>query len=306
VYGIALLTIAVLHHRSRFAVLLLAAVVPITSLFGLFTNTKSAVLIPWAMVVLAVILVRRRIAARWILLGVLATTFVYPINQFVRQDLLRDGTLSTGLLLRNPIGTLGRIAGFVTGSQSADYLVEGMNAAIGRMDCIGASSVLIRDTPRAAPFLHGETIGLFFVAFVPRVIWPDKPTITIGRYITNAYGSGPDVASDTAPSLLGEFFINFGYPGIIGGMLFYGILLRLLHELLARGRPTTPALFASVVVMLHLALGFQGGIANNWAITASTIVPIIVAHLFVRTLFPSRPLPVGAFEVGTGSPATER
>src|SRR5258706_2443554 len=224
-------------------------------------------LFPWAMVALAIILVQRRVAARWIVLGALATMFVCPISEFVRRDILLENTVSAAEPLRNPVATLSRVGRFMSGSRPGDYFVEGISNVVARMDHIGAASVLIRNTPSRAPFLHGKTLGLFFVAFVPRFIWPDKPTITIGRFITNTYGSGPDVESDTAPTMLGELFINFGYPGIIRGMLIYVIVLRIAHESLLVRRPTTPALLVAVAVLLNLSLGFQGGIANNWAVT---------------------------------------
>jgi hypothetical protein len=304
-YGIALLTIAFLRHRSRVAFLTLAVLVPVTSFFGLFTGSKSAVLIPFVMVGLAVVVVRRRIGVRWILLGVLATTIVYPVGTFVREDILVENTLTTADALRDPNATLGRVSEFVTSSRSGEYFFEGILSTVARMDCIGAASVLIRDTPSVAPFQYGRTLGLFFVAFIPRVIWPGKPTITIGRYITDVYGSGPEIESNTAPTQLGEFYMNFGYAGVVVGMLLYGVLLRLLHEVLLRGQPTTPGLFAAIIVLLYLGMGFQGGVANNFANTVLSIVPIVVAHLAVSMLFPARG-PRLTFGPGRGSPVAQR
>ena len=286
-YGIALLTIVYARHHSRFAVLVLAITVPMTSLFGFFTGSKEAVLIPWAMIALAIILVRRRIGVRWIALGILASTLVFPVTRFVRDDILEHNTLSPVVALANPIGTLSRVSAFVAGAQAGEYFVDGLLYVVARMDCIGPASVLIRDTPRVAPFQYGRTLGLFFVAFVPRIIWPEKPTINIGRYITDAYGSGPEIATSTAPTQLGELFMNFGYAGIIGGMLLYGLILRVAHELLLRESPTTPALFVAVVVLYRLGLGFQGDTANTWAVMVMAIVPILAAHVAVRLLFPA-------------------
>jgi hypothetical protein len=279
---------------------MLAVAVPITSFFGLFTGSKSAILIPGIMVVLSIILVRRRIAARWIVLGVLAATLAFPVGKFVREDVLASNTLSAADALRNPVGTLGRVSSFLSGSRPGEYLTGGILHFVARMDCIGAASVLIRDTPSVAPFQHGKTLGVFFLAFVPRVLWPGKPTITVGAYITEAYGAGYGANTSTAPTQLGEFYMNFGYAGIIGGMLLYGLLLRLAHEILLV-RPTTPALFVAVVVLFRLVLGFQGDTANSFAVTVMSIAPIIVAHLAVRMLFPIPGRPIASFERATGS-----
>ena len=289
-YGIALAMIAYLRHRSRFALLIVVVVSPIASLVALFTGSKLAMLFPWLMIALSIILVRRRIGARWVLLGILATTLVYPVGMFVRMDVLRGNTLSPLAAMRNPTATLGRISRFVSSSEPVEYFVSGLTSTVGRLDCIGAASVLIRDTPERVPFQNGWTIGLFFLAFIPRVIWPEKPIITIGQFFTDMYGSGPLIESSTAPTQLGEFYINFGYPGIIGGMLFYGVMLRFLHQVLLTP-PTTPGLLAAVVVLLYLGTGFQGSIAGNWAITVMSVGPIIIAHFVVAMLFSSRHTP---------------
>jgi peptidoglycan/LPS O-acetylase OafA/YrhL len=244
-YGIALAMIVYLRHRSTLALAMLAIVVPFTSFLGVFTGGKSYMLYPWAMAVLAIILVRRRIAARWVVLGALATSLVFPLNNFVRYDLLPTAGSAVGLM-RNPGVALTKMSKFLGSSEPAEYFTTGLLATVGRMDCIGAASVLIRDTPKVSPFQNGKTIGLFFVAFIPRAIWPDKPIITIGQFFTDVYGTGPHIEQGTAPSQIGEFFINFGYLGIVGGMLFYGLALRSFHEMLLAGRLTTPGLLSAV------------------------------------------------------------
>jgi hypothetical protein len=304
IYGIALLTIVYLRHKSSLALVMLAVVIPLTSLFGLFTGSKQAVLIAGAMVVFSIILVRRRIGMRWIALSVLAASLTFPIGQFVRQDVLAGNTLSPVTALRNPVATVGRISDFVTGSRPGEYFTDGLLYVVARMDCIGAASVLIRDTPRVAPFQNGRTLALFFVAFVPRLLWPEKPTIPIGEYITEAYVSGPGSNTATAPTQLGEYFINFGYPGIVGGMLLFGVMLRFAHHMLLSGRPTTPALLVAVVVLFRLVVGFQGATASNFAVTVMSIPPIVATHVAVRMLFPTpkRPL-AGLSSDGRSAPA---
>jgi len=283
-YGIALLTIAALRYRSRAALVLLAIVVPMTTVFGLFTGSKTSILISGMMVFLAVIVVRRRISARWILVGLLATTLVYPVGVFVRNDILVGNTRSPLEALRQPTRTLERISDFVASNRAGDYLLEGLMVSAGRVDGLGAASVIIRDTPGVAPFLYGKTLALFFVYFVPRAIWPEKPEIYTGPYITAVYGSGPGIASSTGATQIGDFFMNFGYSGVIGGMIFVGLLLRICQQVLIDGRPTTPALFTAVVILRELVLNFEGNVAAVWTVALTSIVPIVAAHLVVRTL----------------------
>lgn len=288
VYGIALLAIAYLRHRSRVALTLLAVVVPVTSAFGLFTGSKGAILISGAMVVFAIVVVRRRLQLRWVLAGVAASALVYPVGVFVREDILAGNTLTVIHALRDFGGTSARIADFISSNRGAQYFAEGLGSSAARFDSLGASSVIVRDTPSVAPFLHGETLVLYFYAFVPRLIWPSKPAITTGRYVTDVYGSGPQINSSTAPTQIGDYFMNFGYPGVVGGLFLFGLLLRVGHEVLLRRSPTTPALFAAVVVVHHLGLDFQGNVANMYAVTTWSILVIVVVHAAMGLLVAPR------------------
>jgi hypothetical protein len=53
-------------------------------------------------------------------------------------------------------------------------------------------------------------------------------------------------------------------------------------------------------------VGFQGDTANSFAVTVMSIVPIIVAHLAVSMLFPTRQRPLPRFESGGRNAIAER
>jgi hypothetical protein len=283
IYGNVLLAYSVVRYRSRIGFLALCLTIPFTSLLGFFTGSKTAVLVTPLMVVLTVIVYRRRIHARWMLLGVLGIALLYPTSVFVRQVILADNTLSAAAALRDPSRTVSRVSVFLGGNRPYEYFVEGLEATGARLDGLGVTSVIVRDTPSRVRFQNGRTLGLFFVAFVPRVLWPEKPEITIGQWITDSYGSGPDIASQTAPTTVGDYYLNFGTPGAIAGMLLLGMILRIIHESLLRGRPTAPGLLAAVVILYHLTLRFEGNVATQYAGMVFAVVPILATHLVLRT-----------------------
>src|SRR5438132_7707301 len=74
---------------------------------------------------------------------------------------------------------------------------------------------------------YGETMRNLTYAFVPRVLWRDKPTVTRGNWFT-AYlgGSGSEEESMTCTGMYsaGELYWNFGAAGVIGGMAIIGVL----------------------------------------------------------------------------------
>jgi hypothetical protein len=248
------------------------------------------------MVLLASVIYRRRIRARWLVLGLIGIALLYPTQKFFREVILVGNTLSPMEVIRTPAQTLNRVQNYLEGQESmAAYFGEGLALTAGRLDCLGVTSVIVRDTPNRVPYQHGRTLGLFFVAFVPRVLWPDKPNITIGQWITDVYGSGPDVISSTGPSNVGDFYLNFGVFGVVAGMFALGVIVRISHECLLSGRPTAPGLLAAVAILYQLILRFEGNVAIQYSTAVFALVPILATHLLIRMFLPpARPTPAGA------------
>ncbi|WP_331234216.1 O-antigen polymerase [Natronorarus salvus] len=103
----------------------------------------------------------------------------------------------------------------------------------------------------------GYQFGAFYARvplnFIPRAIWPDKPVLTPGGVLRRELL--PDAAGGRHPGTMGDYYINFGYPGILLISLIYGALLRLLYRLIDRN-PVSP------LSILFFAL-FLSGIGNS-------------------------------------------
>jgi hypothetical protein len=74
-------------------------------------------------------------------------------------------------------------------------------------------------------FMMGETMSYAAYAFIPRLIWPDKPDVTRGVWFTFYLGSADSPeseASSTAQTATGELYWNFGILGVLVGMFVIG------------------------------------------------------------------------------------
>ncbi len=58
--------------------------------------------------------------------------------------------------------------------------------------------------------------------FIPRVLWPDKPTTSRGGWFTRYIGV--DYATAIAMTSFGELYWNFGFIGVAIGMFIIGSL----------------------------------------------------------------------------------
>jgi hypothetical protein len=289
-FGAAWLTATYLVHRSRTALLLLVTMVPIVMGFNFLTGSKRLFLTPPAMIVLTWIVTERRIRSSWVVAGVTALILLYPVAQFWRDDVLMKNTLTAADILRRPGPAFERTTAFLKSGRAGTYLAEGLEATGRRIDAVGHAAVVIRDTPRVSPFQNGRTLALIPVAFIPRILWPDKPTVTTGQWITDTYTFHRyRVDSRIGVSWVGEFYINFAVPGVIVGMLVLGTLLRFAHEVILRRPPTIPLTIAAVIVLYTVGLAVQGGVVGVVNRPIFTLIPLGFAHLAIRLLGGTRP-----------------
>lgn len=71
-------------------------------------------------------------------------------------------------------------------------------------------------------FFYGETIFAAFINPIPRFIWPDKPK-SLG-YLLPERLQGKEPTLSLSTSFIGEFLVNFSYPGPIIGYFLLGII----------------------------------------------------------------------------------
>jgi len=282
-FSSSLLMAIYLKYRSRSALFLLITIVPMTTLIMFMTGSKRAALLPAAMVVLTWVIVDRRIKIRWIVAGFLALILLYPVAHFWRQDILQANTLTIGDVLLNPGPAITRTSDFLASGRVGDYFVDGFDAASRRLDAIGVVSVIVRDTPSVSPFQNGRTLALIPVAYVPRVLWPGKPVITIGQWVTEAYvPSGHLLESNLGTTWVGEFYLNWGVTMVISGMLILGVMLRFAHEALMRVGATVPLIVAATIVISRSSLALQGGVVVAVNGPIFTMIPLVGVHLAMR------------------------
>lgn len=281
-WAICLLTILYIKRRSRWIVLMLALLIPATMVFGFLTGSKREALVGAALPVLTYMIMYRRISLRWITAGVLALIALYPISEFYRSAIIGEGRTSAVEALMRPDETLGRVARFAVDAELSDLLLSGLESTAARVDGLGVTSVFVRDTPRVVPFQRGWTLALFFIAPIPRAIWPSKPDMTIGQWITDTYSSGLDTR--TAATQIGEYYINFGVIGVIGGMILLGFVLRTTHETLIVRGGTIPAILAATIVLYYLVTKFESAVAKQYSNILFALVPLVAMHLLIRIL----------------------
>ena len=79
-------------------------------------------------------------------------------------------------------------------------------------------------------FLEGSTLEYLAYAFVPRFLWPDKPTIAKGAWFAMRIGQANisrdgRIMNSVNMTIPGELYLNFSWLGVVAGCLVFGALL---------------------------------------------------------------------------------
>lgn len=131
------------------------------------------------------------------------------------------------------------VGGIVEASSAFSWSSETLFRSIGyRLHDLDSLALIMDRVPDQFPHTLGLELGLLTVAWIPRKIWPGKPTISLGEIFwkelvpPGLYAEGTSVSV----SLPGEFYWDLGIVGVLVGMMLVGILWRFLHEYLVRPR----------------------------------------------------------------------
>ncbi|MBZ0232794.1 MAG: hypothetical protein K8M05_10730 [Deltaproteobacteria bacterium] len=81
-------------------------------------------------------------------------------------------------------------------------------------------------------FTDGRSSAAVLVFWIPRALWPDKPTL-IGYWLPREFGR-VDAGFSAAPAFTGSTFVDFGLWGSVLAWFFGGLLFGLLERFVAR------------------------------------------------------------------------
>ncbi len=112
---------------------------------------------------------------------------------------------------------------------SAESLRETISPSINRLALLNQTGNVIDKTPSVVPYQYGKLYTYMFITLIPRIIWPDKPSVNdANQYYQVAYGLTTEENLEgvsISVGVLTEGFINFGWIGAMLVMLLLGIFL---------------------------------------------------------------------------------
>lgn len=152
---------------------------------------------------------------------------------------------------------------------------EGFETSAGRSANLDLLADVIIRTPSEIPYWGGQTYLSLVGSFVPRVLWPDKPTKELGQAFGHRYGyiGVNDMGTALNLPILVEFYANFGIFGVIVGMWLVGVIYFVLDRIVNSPGQDSLHSLVGVVILIPLAniesdfsLGFGGLLLNGAAL----------------------------------------
>lgn len=216
---IGLFLMIVWSYRNRPA--LLPAIIGagfVYIIIGILTFSKTDAILPLIMIVSALIYVRPNL--RTLTIGALLIVFVFqalqPVTAFGRHRLAQTyGSISAPA---GPTERL-RIVRDYFDAPSEEYETD-VNYALLRFSYVNVGTLVINRYDIGQP---GNSYEYAFALLIPRIIWPDKPSLTEGARTLNFEATGNDQSSVTS-GLAPEGYWNGGWIGVVLAGLLASII----------------------------------------------------------------------------------
>ncbi len=248
-----------------------------------------------AMIVIcgAIYLMERRRLPRWAVLSVIVFTLFFQVG---KEDFRKAYWQGTGQGIREEqSGKVERVAFWAQSSlekwnealsdNSGESFRRALSPSVSRISLLNQSANVVEQTPSIVPYQYGWLYSYMAITFIPRFVWPDKPSMNeANQFYQVAYGlTDEDDVSKVAISvgLLTEGFINFGWAGVIGVMFLAGIFFDFYQKAFL-SRTSGPLMTGIGVILLPQFLAVEsqmaqylGGIVQEVVVTFIVMLPIL-------------------------------
>jgi hypothetical protein len=168
---------------------------------------------------------------------------------------------------------------------SGESFRRALNSSVSRVSLLNQTANVIEQTPSVVPYQNGQLYSYLFVTWIPRFVWPDKPSVNdSNRYYQVAYGLTAEDQLGTvsiAVGLLAEAFINFGWIGVVAIMFVVGVFFDF-YQRIFLGKDSGVLMIAIGLIMLPQFLAIEsqmaqylGGILQQVLVTLVVMLPVV-------------------------------
>jgi hypothetical protein len=278
--------------------MLIIVVVATQVIVGFIEDIKSQAIIGGVLVIMTRTVVSNRLPKAWLAYTVVFLVVAFPIFQAYRAVSGERG-LDRAQALQHFDRVLDNV---MSAREKGAEGAERSETFLERSSVKENIDLLFEHVGNDVPYLHGQSLVAIPMAFVPRLVVADKEDLNIGALFGKMVAKS-DSGVFKSISHLGELYWNFGWAGVIFGMLGLGVILGFVG---AKASPAQGVTLTRVLVLLAtvktLCIGFEGTLPISYVLWMRSLAAIGLMHLvFARASTPSLVSPTPQFR-----PAAER
>jgi hypothetical protein len=224
-----------------------------------------------------------------IVIGIFIILFLQPGKDKFRREFWRVGASDSyiqrfNFWMDSSSGEWGRALSSSDPGESKSLAKQ----TFGRLSLLEQTANVMETTPERVPYQYGRLYSYMFITFVPRFLWPDKPSVNdANQWYQVAYRLTDPRALrgvSIATGYLTESYISFGWFGPPLVLFFIGLFLGLFDKVFLR--PGAGLLLNSIgIVLLPELLQVESQLAQYLAgfgqqvlVALITLSPLLDLH----------------------------
>jgi hypothetical protein len=297
--GVVILAYGYAKNRTPLWLLLVIVMVILQLLLGFIIDTKETAALGILLVAMTQTVWDNKVPRGWVVGLLVFIVLVFPVLQAARVVRGEHGLNRAQAFER--IEDIISLAWEYREKAAAGALQEHHSQTLfERVSLEGPLEPIFEHVGADTPFLHGSTLVAIPYAFIPRILLPDKEDVPVGQLYNRTFNhAGSDDFTYISFSMLGEYYWNFGWPGVMGGMTLTGLILGFIgaRTCLVEVRSVTRLLIILVCIKA-LCLGFERGIGLSYVVWLRGLAAVGLLHLVFARAAASGPTAANATESG--------
>lgn len=265
----------------------LYALLALTCLIGMTTGMQEHILVPLILVFIARWLAVGALPWRLLLVGAAVFLLLYPLKfryrtaAWIHQKEAAQTFAGRAAIWRQVMSDFVREA---AQGRTEVFSQQQLRVSLYRFDLLHLFAMVHDKTPSQVPFYRGASYEYLLYTWVPRAVWPGKPTaqqanttFALDYEITDEKGAK---FSSFGIGILAEAYANFGVPGVILLMGLKGLIFAALNRALnSKESQGGRAIYISLVVP------FFNGIGSSTVMMFGSLAQHVLARAVILRFF---------------------
>jgi hypothetical protein len=193
-----------------------------------FNASLGTIVVPLLLIGVADISLNRKLSWKMIALAACMIVFLQPGKGVIRREMNR-GRVGEGMTDALAKWAEVSVSGWSDVFAGRTPLSEQLSATASRSSLLTMTGLILEKTPERVPYQLGTEYPLLVENLIPRVLWPEKPSVNVAnRFFQVQYGLTDARGLQQVSIACGfeaEGYMNFGWAGVLAVGLLVGAAL---------------------------------------------------------------------------------